>query len=55
MGGGESAPRPSYLYTLERLGTHRTGGWVGQSGRAENHVPHRDSIPDHQARSLSLY
>ena len=37
---------PAALHLRERPGTHCTGGWVG--GKSS---PHRDSIPDCQARS----
>jgi len=57
-GGEWSAARPGRIlppgktrYPLYR----RLGGPQGRSGRAENLVPHRDSIPDRPARSQSLY
>ena len=54
-GGEWSAGRPGHTlppgktrYPFYR----RLGGPQGQSGRAENVAPHRESIPDHPARSL---
>jgi hypothetical protein len=48
---GRTLPPEKNLYPLYR----RLGGPQGRSGRAENLVPHRDSIPDRPARSQSLY
>jgi len=58
MGVGGSVPRPGRLYPLGKARYplyRRLGGPQGQSGRAENLAPHRDSIPDRPARSQSLY
>jgi len=51
-----STPRPFFTpgktqYPLYR----RLGGPQGRSGRMENLVSHRDSIPDRPVRSYSLY
>ena len=52
-----STPRPHFnlrgktRYPLYR----RLGGPQGRSRRAENLVPHRDSIPDRPVRTQSLY
>ena len=56
--GAWSAARPGHTlppgktrYPFYR----RLGGPQGRSGRAENLVPHRESIPDRPARIQSLY
>ena len=48
---GRTLPPGKTRYPFYR----RLGGPHGLSGRAENLVPHRDSIPDRPARSQSLY
>jgi len=48
---GRTLPSEKTLYPFYS----RLGGPQGRSGRTENLVPHRDSIPDRPARSQSLY
>jgi len=48
---GRTLPPGKTRYPFYR----RLGGPQGRSGRAENLVPHRDSIPDRPFRSQSLY
>ena len=51
-----STPRPHFTPGKDPVPIYRRlGGPQGRSGRAENLVPHRDSIPDRPARSQSLY
>jgi len=51
-----STPRPHFTPGKTRYPLYKgLGGPQGRFGRAENLVPKRDSIPDHQARSQSLY
>ena len=51
VSGQEHAP--AALYPWERPGTHFTEGWVGPRASLDGRKsrPHRDSIPDHPARS----
>ena len=51
-----STPRPHFTPRKDRYPFYRRlCGPQDRSGRAENLVPHRDSIPDRPARSQSLY
>jgi len=57
-GGEWSAARPGRTLPPEKTRYpfyKRLGGPQGRSGRMENLVPHRDSIPDRPARSHLLY